>query len=104
MERRRLKTLFAKPLIAKELAIDTAPEAAGASAPAILPSTEAESVAIEAHAAAAEALEATGLAGVTFSADHSGDLPPVQVQEQGCAGAQTGATSEGIYEGCTGQI
>jgi len=104
LERRRLKTMSAKPLTAEELAIDTAPDAAEVSAPAVLPSTEAESAATEAVVVAAEAQGATGLAVVAFSSDHSGDLPPVQVQGQEGAGAQAQVASEGIYEGCTGQI
>ena len=50
-EARRLKTLFAKPLTVEELAISTALEAVGGGASAVLPSTEAESVAVEAGAA-----------------------------------------------------
>ena len=48
--------------------------------------------------------EAAGLAGVTFSADNSGELPPVNVDQHGESGAPTVATSEEIFEGCTDHI
>ena len=48
--------------------------------------------------------EAGGLAGVTFSADNSGELLPVNVGQHGESGTPTVVASEEIFEGCTGRI
>ena len=64
---------------------------------------EARAVA-EDRAAGHQAEEVTGLAGVTFSADNSGELPPVNVDQQGESGSPTVTVSEEIFEGFTGRI